>query len=70
MVGTLNQSDLEQRVLDAIDRESCLDLISTMVPIGQPVCSSSIDPEYPPACEEDISNFIAGYLKSIGFAVQ
>ena len=70
MVGTLNQSDLEQRVLDAIDRDSCLDLISTMVPIGQPVCSSSIDPEYPPAREEDISNFIAAYLKSIGFSVQ
>ena len=70
MVAVVRQSELEQKVLDAIDREKCLALISKMVPIGQPVCSSSIDPEYPPACEEDISNFVAEYLESIGFAVQ
>lgn len=63
-------SDLESRVLKEITEETCVKLIEELVPIGQPVCGNSIDPEVASGYEEDIAKHIAEKLKSLNFDVK
>ncbi|MEM9512740.1 MAG: M20 family metallopeptidase [Cyanobacteria bacterium P01_E01_bin.48] len=70
MLAVSEFTQLEDKVLAEITEERCLALIKAMVPVGQPVCGNSIDPEVPAGYEEDISNFIAAKLSTLDFQVE
>lgn len=61
---------LEEIVLSSITDEKCISLIKELVPIGQPGCENSFDPEYPAPREEDISLYVGNYLKNLGLEVE
>ncbi|MDZ4872208.1 MAG: N-formyl-4-amino-5-aminomethyl-2-methylpyrimidine deformylase [Chroococcidiopsis cubana SAG 39.79] len=63
-------SKLEQDILQTITEERCVQLIEELVPIGQPVCGNSIDPEVPSGYEEDIAKHVAEKLRLFGLKVE
>lgn len=67
---TVNTTKLEDRILGMITFDKCVSLIQELVPIGQPICGNSIDPEYPMPQEDDISHHVGNYLKDIGLDVE
>lgn len=72
MLKTLSTAftELEQQVLAEISREKCVQLIQELVPVGQPLCGNSIDPEAPMAYEEDISKHVGKYLQEMELDVE
>ena len=74
MVETLSTqaglTELEQQVLAEIGQEACVQLIKELVPVGQPLCANSIDPEAPMAYEEDISKHVGQHLQALGLDVE
>lgn len=65
-----NLTELEQQVLTEISLEKCVQLIKELVPVGQPICGNSIDPEAPMAREEDISKHVGQHLQKMGLEVE
>jgi acetylornithine deacetylase/succinyl-diaminopimelate desuccinylase-like protein len=65
-----NLTELEQQVLAEISQEKCVQLIKELVPIGQPLCGNSIDPEAPMAHEGDISKHVGRHLQELGLDVE
>lgn len=63
-------TELEQQVLAEINQEKCVQLIKELVPVGQPLCGNSIDPEAPMAHEEDISKHVGKHLQELGLDVE
>lgn len=66
----LDLSKLEEKILAEITEQKCVQLIKELVPISQPVCGNSIDPEAPVPCEENISKHVAAKLESLGLQVE
>ncbi|MGA1408251.1 MAG: M20 family metallopeptidase [Prochlorotrichaceae cyanobacterium] len=63
-------TELETTVLAELTQENCVALIKELVPVGQPVCGNSIDPEYRTAHEADIAKHVAGKLADYGLEVE
>jgi acetylornithine deacetylase/succinyl-diaminopimelate desuccinylase-like protein len=70
LIDQISGSKLEQEVLKTITEDRCVKLIEELVPIGQPACGNSIDPEVPGGYEEEIAKHIAEKLKSFGLEVE
>jgi acetylornithine deacetylase/succinyl-diaminopimelate desuccinylase-like protein len=63
-------SELERQVLSEITEQRCVQMIKELVPVGQPVCGNSIDPEVPHGYEEDIAKRVAQILESVDLDVE
>jgi len=63
-------NDIEHAVLNRITEEAWIALATALIPAGQPEAENPLDPDEPPAREEDAALFVADLLKEYGFAVE
>lgn len=62
-------NQLERRIRDLDIEAECVDLITRLVPVGQPDCANSLDPEIPGGTEQAIAAYVGDLLKELGLTV-
>jgi acetylornithine deacetylase len=66
----MDKHQFEQQILHEDIEQEMVDLICELIPIGQPECANSLEPEVPGGIEKNIALHVKGYLERLGLSVE